>query len=282
MYVKQSLTLWRLIMLRMTRLWAVADADMLSPDNPHSLRNTGQGLNRLQRAPGVSREMQDVLSKAFALFQGRWIGSSAVHLGDINVPNALVFIDKYSQVERILGPFVKTVGGLEEIILSFDAAAAERQWRADAAAAGTPLPPVDREEEAAGLFRDPLYGIHATAPGAPGVELPPQGRGGRVWPSLVYTPERARQVLSGWVRTFYNLDKGADVKRLKTVREYVVSDFFKHAFDGSGADDYGSAGSCIDGRLTSAWNWCSKLSAKSYYVLFLVTGFVGFEGEWTD
>ena len=34
--------------------------------------------------------------------------------------------------------------------------------------------------------------------------------------------------------------------------------------DGSGADNFYDAGSCIDGRLTSAWNWCSKLAKKPY------------------
>lgn len=30
-------------------------------------------------------------------------------------------------------------------------------------------------------------------------------------------------------------------------------------FDGSGGDNDYDAGSCVDGRLTSAWNWCSKV-----------------------
>jgi hypothetical protein len=39
------------------------------------------------------------------------------------------------------------------------------------------------------------------------------------------------------------------------------------------------AGSCIDGRLTSAWNWCSNLHKKPYYALFKLAGFVGFDGD---
>ena len=37
--------------------------------------------------------------------------------------------------------------------------------------------------------------------------------------------------------------------------------------------------SCIDGRLTSAWNWCAKLDKKPYYTVFKMAGFSGFDGD---
>jgi len=48
---------------------------------------------------------------------------------------------------------------------------------------------------------------------------------------------------------------------------------------GSGADNFYDAGSCIDGRLTSAWNWCNQLPEKPYFVVFKLTGFSGFDGQ---
>ncbi len=66
---------------------------------------------------------------------------------------------------------------------------------------------------------------------------------------------------------------------VEILRKIIMCDFFRHAFDGSGAEDFFSAGSCIDGRLTSAWNWCSLIRKKPYYHILLLTGFVGFDGD---
>ena len=48
---------------------------------------------------------------------------------------------------------------------------------------------------------------------------------------------------------------------------------------GSGADNFFDAGSCIDGRLTSAWHWCSQLPSKPFYIAFKLAGFTSFDGQ---
>ena len=101
-YVLQSLTLWSITIQDMFRLWYLAEADLLDQENQYELKNTGQGLNRVQHSPRTYRAMHEILhhtKKRLCEDEGsRWIGSSVIHLGDHNVPNALLFIDKYTQV----------------------------------------------------------------------------------------------------------------------------------------------------------------------------------------
>lgn len=191
-FVRQSLLLWKEIQSQMFKLWILADYDLLEAGGPYRLCSNGQGLNRLQAAPNVGKAMHQILSKVQSSIGKSWLGLSVVHLGDRDVPNALFFIDKYSQVPRILGPLVNAVERLDD------------------------------------LNDDPR------------------------------------------IRMF--VDKCG---KLEYSKKFIMKDFFRHAFDGSGSD----GGSCIDGRLTSSWNWCSKLYKKQYYPLFLATGFQGFDGE---
>eukprot|EP01126_Amoeba_proteus_P044459 TRINITY_DN4941_c0_g2_i5.p1 TRINITY_DN4941_c0_g2~~TRINITY_DN4941_c0_g2_i5.p1 ORF type:complete len:168 (-),score=35.23 TRINITY_DN4941_c0_g2_i5:244-747(-) len=164
---------------------------MLGSEGKYKLMDTGQGMNRVQSAPKVSHVMSNILDVVRSGVGG-WVGLSVVHLGDRDVPNALVFIDKYTQVPRILAPIVSTIERLHE--MSSDAA----------------------------------------------------------------------------VKIFIDQYGGLD-----HLCKCILRDFFRHGFDGSGDD----GGSCIDGRLTSAWNWCSKIEKKEYYPVFLLTGFYGFDGN---
>mmetsp|Transcript_6230 Transcript_6230/g.9842 ORF Transcript_6230/g.9842 Transcript_6230/m.9842 type:complete len:544 (+) Transcript_6230:128-1759(+) len=200
-YVLQSLTLWREIVHDMFRLWYVAEQDLLDPESSYKLKNTGQGVNRLQAAPRTSKAMHGILyavqQKLGHTVEG-WVGSSVIHLGDTNVPNSLVFIDKYNQVPRVLNPIVQCL----------------------------------------------KYTSNA---------LPKD------------------QALTTLVQQKYG--------SIENAQRAILHDFFRHAFDGSGADNFFEAGSCIDGRLTSAWNWCQQLPTKDYYFLFKLSGFLGFDGD---
>jgi hypothetical protein len=75
--------------LDMFHLWSLAEQDLLSENVQYRLRDTGQGLNRVQASPKTSRMMQSILNRAQRSV-GTWIGSSVIHMGDHNVPNALV------------------------------------------------------------------------------------------------------------------------------------------------------------------------------------------------
>ncbi|KAF7792842.1 hypothetical protein EIP86_003943 [Pleurotus ostreatoroseus] len=208
-YVLQSLTLWREILHEtelklkydenpdMFHLWYLAESDLLSENIHYRLRDTGQGLNRVQAAPKTSHMMHTILNRAQRSI-GSWVGSSVIHMGDHNVPNALMFIDKYSQIYRILLPICNTVSQI---------------------------------------------------------------------PGLMDKP-----ALRSYIEDEFGSSEGC-------IRE-ILGDFFRHGFDGSGADNFFDAGSCIDGRLTSAWNWCSSLEKKRYFPIFLLTGFIGFDGDW--
>ncbi len=54
----------------------------------------------MQQAASVGKAMGAILWRCQQRL-GQWVGSSVIHLGDHNVPNALMFIDKYTQVRRV-------------------------------------------------------------------------------------------------------------------------------------------------------------------------------------
>ena len=82
---------------------------------------------------------------------------------------------------------------------------------------------------------------------------------------------------SGWSDTIFGKYM-REYGGIEKAKQDILHDFFRFAFDGSGGSNDFDAGSCIDGRLTSAWNWCSKLEKKPYYNVFMFTGFQGFDG----
>jgi len=90
-FVLQTLTLWKMILHDMYRLWFLAEEDLLDPANKYTLEQTGQGCHRVQQCPRVSKAMRSILHSAQQKL-GTWVGSSVIHLGDANVPNSLMFI----------------------------------------------------------------------------------------------------------------------------------------------------------------------------------------------
>ena len=193
-FVWQSLTLWRNVQRNMHRLWVCADDDLLSTSTSYQLLNTGQGLNRVQSCPKVARVMSNLLRQTQQAAGNPWVGLSVVHLGDRDVPNALVFIDKYTQIPRFLKPIADFCDGIDELSENNE-----------------------------------------------------------------------------YIAQYINDQFGSE----NDLKMTVLCDYFKHGFDGSGDD----GGSCIDGRLTSSWNWTSRIAKKSYYHAFMMSGFQGFDGD---
>ena len=82
------------------------------------------------------------------------------------------------------------------------------------------------------------------------------------------------EALNAWMHATYG--------GLTELQVAILQDFFRFGFDGSGADNFFDAGSCIDGRLTSAWNWCSSLPHKPFYIAFQLTGNTSFDGQFQE
>jgi len=200
-FVRQSLMLWREVQRQMFRLWICADKDMLSPSG-YRLVNTGQGLNRVQAAPNVSSAMANILGSVKSSVGAHWVGLSVVHLGDRDVPNALFFIDKYTQVPRILAPIARTMRAIPKL--------AENE---------------------------------------------------KTLPFLTYNVD--------------DDDRANNISAIDATRVRILRSFFRFGFNGDGDD----GGSCIDGRLTSAWNWCSKVEGKVFWNTFQLCGFTSFDGD---
>ena len=193
-FVWQSLRLWQKVQRNMHKLWVCADDDLLSTSTSYHLYNTGQGLNRVQACPKVGRVMRNLLQQTQSDAGAPWVGLSVIHLGDRDVPNALIFIDKYTQIPRFLNPLVSFLRGIDDLCDS-------------------------------------------------------------------------NEMIDRYIK--------AQFGSRRNLRLAVLSDYFKHGFDGSGDD----GGSCIDGRLTSSWNWTSRIAKKAYYHVFMLSGFQGFDGD---
>jgi hypothetical protein len=222
-FALQSLTLWRDIIDDMFRLWAMGEEDLLNDSVTYSLQDTGQGMQRVQQCPRTYQAMQKILSRVQAKVRN-WIGSSVIHMGDHNVPNALSFIDKYTQGKCI------------------------------------------RSDKETTVSIDSSHVFFVLIPLVPRILAP-----------IVSCLENLEKICDkdDGIRKMVDVGFGG----VEKLRKDILYDFFRSAFDGSGADNFYDAGSCIDGRMTSAWNWCSQLQFKDYYPIFKLTGFIGFDGE---
>ena len=234
-YVLQSLTLWREVAHDMFKLWHMAEDDLLREGSAYRLTDTGQGLNRVQQAPATSRAIHALLGRCQARL-GTWVGSSVVHLGDHNVPNALMFIDKYTQVPRILAPVVLCIEQIDILVCDPGLAAyvngtfgsAERCERRLPCAAGRAA-----------------AGWHALTHGGRRATQAEAHHPGRLFPARLRRLRRRQLLRRGALCLTGGMMCGVQQALTRGAAAFTVQ------------------GSCIDGRLTSAWNWCSQIEKKA-------------------
>ncbi|CAN0432531.1 unnamed protein product [Ascophyllum nodosum] len=201
LFVEQSLHLWLAIVDHMLELGAMGERTMIACASRYSLEDTGQGLQRVQAAPKLGGIMRKIQQRIAEHTKKPWVGSSAIHLGDNCVPNALIFLDKYYQVSTILSAILQVVDYLDDLDEGKD-------------------------------------------------------------------PEMMEFIQTRW-------------QTVDGAKRHILHNFFTSGFDGSGADNNYDAGSCVDGRLTSVWNWCSKLDMKDFHHVFMCSGFLGFDGDFS-
>jgi len=198
LFVLQTMTFWKNILMEMYSLWTIAERDMLDASIPYVFEATGQGYHRVQRgATNTLFALQKILQRTKSELGGVWVGSDRIHLGDHQVPSGLYFLDKYTQVPRIVNPILRVISFIDEA---------------------------------------------ATTKG-----------------------------LSDYIKRTW--------KNPRYLKKIILADFLRHGFDGSGGDTLDDAGSCVDGRLTSTWQWCNAIQMKPFYPFFLLAGVSSFEGD---
>ena len=136
---------------------------------------------------------------------GSWVGSSVIHLGDHNVPNALMFIDKYTQV---------------------GASARPMRWGLACMVGGSFPPPTQaktrpRSRSSVRLSIHPQTNTNHKQPQVPRILAP-------IVQCLVQA-ERVYQEDDG-VRNLIKKSFGG----LEKLKKDILHDFFRNAFDGSG------------------------------------------------
>ncbi|PVZ99675.1 hypothetical protein BB558_004312 [Smittium angustum] len=280
-YALQTLTLWREILHEMYMLWHHSDSDLLSKKNYYRLKDTGQGLNRVQPSPTVSRAVHSILNKTQKKTK-HWVGSSVVHLGDHNVPNALMFIDKYNQVALILNPIVSCIEYINEInnstksTLSRNSSLEESDvdFKTDESSSEPTNAEISDNGTQSSSSKSRLQSMFSMKLPLNPFDILSSSSEKRSKSNSNRNVKKSK-IDNAAIRAYIDYAFGGPAQ----LRKIILSDFFRSAFDGSGADNFYDAGSCIDGRLTSAWNWCSQIEKKEYFPVFLLSGFVGFNGE---